>query len=653
MTLAVFDDLICALDGAISRREQLPWEQRERAVSAFDAIKSDRASRGTDPLAAGLSALAKHFDLDDDDVRLMAVAAAAETDPVVYQLCGLLSGDDEPRSPTAALAWELAGLPASSAAAVRRLSESGQLLRQGLLTAQGSGPLHGRRLRVPDRVATQLLGDDTPPAALLQLLERPAPVGGPVADTISRAIRGGHRLVWVRNLAGAAGTAVAAGACRELDAPCLLADLRHGPGHTTAAERSDGGAVRSVVAALVLEAALTGSILILTGEENLGPAADLLQLAPLPVIAVSAGPWDPLWTAELPVSVIAPRLRIDQRVALWTPVFGGRPPDPDVAALRLTPEQIDRVGQLARVEAELDGQVDVTPELVRGAVRRLGQQRSSASIQLQAPALMEDLVLGQHADSEFRRLLGWARNRDEVLAQGLLQGKGGKGSGICALFAGSPGTGKTLAAHIVADALGMDLFTVELTAMVDKYIGETEKNLERVFTEAESLNAVLFFDEADALFGSRSEVRDAHDRYANQEVAYLLQRMEQFDGIAVLATNLRGNLDVAFARRLHFIITFPDPDAPTRRRLWTKHLAQLSGMDPADPVDIDGLAGTLDITGGDIRNIVLAAAYGSVEDGSPVGMRHVIPAVSTEFAKLGRRVPAQYDQRELRVPVLR
>ncbi len=639
------DELLSALDRAISRRDQLDWDQRSRAVTAFEAIKSDRATRGSGPLSAGLSALSQRFGLDDGDVRLMTVAAAAETDPIVLLLCGLLSGADEPGSPTVALALELADVPVASPAAIQRLGELGRLRQYGLLTVRGNGPLHSRRLRVPDRVAAQLLGDATPPASLLRLLGRPAPIGGPETDAIAHAIRAGHTLVWVQNPAGAAGTAIAAGACRELDAPCLLADLHHWSGSSTSSRGIADDAVRSLVGELVLEAALTGSVLILTGEEDFGPAADLLQQAALPVIVVSPVSWDPLWTSEFPVSVIAPRLRLDQRAALWAPAFDGRAPDPDIAAMRLTPEQIDTVVRLARAEAQLNDQ----PELVRRAVRRLGRQQSGRFVHPDASAALDDLVLGQHADREFRRLLSWARHRDEVLAQGLLQGKGGKGSGICALFAGSPGTGKTLAAHIVADTLGMDLLTIELTAMVDKYIGETEKNLERMFTEAESLNAVLFFDEADALFGSRSQVRDAHDRYANQEVAYLLQRMEQFDGITVLATNLRGNLDVAFARRLHFIITFPDPDALTRRQLWTKHLAQLAAMDPDDPVDIDGLADALEIAGGDIRNIVLAAAYAAFADGSPVGMRHVVPAVSTEFAKLGRRAPDIFDQSELRI----
>ena len=182
-----------------------------------------------------------------------------------------------------------------------------------------------------------------------------------------------------------------------------------------------------------------------------------------------------------------------------------------------------------------------------------------------------------------------------------------------------PGTGKTLAANVIAEELSIELFQVELSAIVDKYIGETEKNLERVFQAAEALDVVLFFDEADALFGSRSDVHDARDRYANQEVAYLLQRIEHFDGITILSTNLRGNLDRAFSRRMNFIVHFPDPDVPTRARLWEHHLAQLSALDPKDPVDVDFLAAAAELAGGDIRNIVLAAAYDAASADVPVG----------------------------------
>jgi SpoVK/Ycf46/Vps4 family AAA+-type ATPase len=257
------------------------------------------------------------------------------------------------------------------------------------------------------------------------------------------------------------------------------------------------------------------------------------------------------------------------------------------------------------------------------------------------PPTYEDLVLPPAPLQSLREVVSWARHREQVLAQGSIAGKGGKGRGILALFSGAPGTGKTLAAGVIAGSLGLDLYTVELATVVDKYIGETEKNLERVFREAEALNVVLFFDEADSLFGSRSEVRDARDRYANLEVAYLLQRMEQYDGIAILSTNLRGNLDAAFSRRLHVMIHFPDPDVPTRRRLWEVHLAELSHLDPDDPVDLDHLAQQVEVAGGDIRNIVLAAAYAAASDETAVGMRHLAAAAQREYVKLGRRSPAE------------
>jgi SpoVK/Ycf46/Vps4 family AAA+-type ATPase len=192
---------------------------------------------------------------------------------------------------------------------------------------------------------------------------------------------------------------------------------------------------------------------------------------------------------------------------------------------------------------------------------------------------------------------------------------------------------------VIAEELSIDLFQVDLSAVVDKYIGETEKNLEKVFRAAEALDVVLFFDEADALFGSRSDVKDARDRYANQEVAYLLQRMEHFDGITILATNLRGNLDRAFSRRMSFIVHFPDPDPAIRRRLWEHHLGQLPALDEDDAVNLDSLAESVELAGGDIRNIVLGAAYDAVSAGELVGMRHVVEATVREYRKLGRVMP--------------
>lgn len=357
----------------------------------------------------------------------------------------------------------------------------------------------------------------------------------------------------------------------------------------------------------------------------------------MPVVTVGRTPWDARWSPRLPAVVTATRLTTAARAEHWARVLGDGVATHDVLALRLAPEQIDAVARRARADAALAGMPVPDPPTLLAAARRLTTSTASRTSS-GTGATLDDLVLPPRTRREVERLVAWVRDRDDVLALGDLHGKGGKGTGITALFSGSPGTGKTLAAHVVADSLGVDLYQVDLAAVVDKYIGETEKNLERVFAHAESLGAVLFFDEADALFGARSAVSDARDRYANQEVSYLLQRMEASEGVTILATNLRGNLDPAFARRLHFTVHFPDPDETTRAHLWKHHLAQLPTTDPADPVDVDLLAAALEISGGDIRNIVLAAAYDAVAERRPVGMRDVRQAAAREAAKLGRRI---------------
>jgi len=193
-----------------------------------------------------------------------------------------------------------------------------------------------------------------------------------------------------------------------------------------------------------------------------------------------------------------------------------------------------------------------------------------------------------------------------------------------------------MSAEVIAADLRLDLYTVNLATVVDKYIGETEKNLERIFAEAGGVNAVLFFDEADAIFGKRSDVRDAHDRYANIESAYLLQRLETFDGLAVLATNLRANIDEAFTRRLDAIVDFPAPTPELRRSLWSRCL--IAPLPVADDVDLDFLADSFELAGGNIRSASTTAAYLAAAAGTPVNMLQVIAAVEQEYRKLGRLV---------------
>jgi SpoVK/Ycf46/Vps4 family AAA+-type ATPase len=202
------------------------------------------------------------------------------------------------------------------------------------------------------------------------------------------------------------------------------------------------------------------------------------------------------------------------------------------------------------------------------------------------------------------------------------------------LFAGPSGTGKTMAAEIMANELGLDLYKIDLSTVVSKYIGETEKNLARIFEEAETSNAILFFDEADALFGKRSEVRDSHDRYANIEISYLLQRMEEYDGMAILATNLHKNMDDAFVRRMHFTVEFPFPDARHRRLIWEK--VWPTDTPRSAELDLDFMARQFELTGGNIRNIAVAAAFLAASDGQVVTMSQLVGATHREYQKMGK-----------------
>jgi hypothetical protein len=253
----------------------------------------------------------------------------------------------------------------------------------------------------------------------------------------------------------------------------------------------------------------------------------------------------------------------------------------------------------------------------------------------------DDIVLPDDLAQHLRELAAQVAHRHQVYERWGFGAQMSRGRGISALFAGPSGTGKTMAAEILADALRLDLYRIDLAGVVSKYIGETEKNLKQVFDAAEQSGAILFFDEADALFGKRTEVKDSHDRYANIEVNYLLQRMEEYRGLAILATNRKSALDRAFLRRLRFLLDFPFPDAPSRRRIWEKVFP--AGV-PLAELDYQAL-GRLEIPGGNIRNIALNAAFLAAGEGEPVAMRHVMHAARREYGKIDKMlVPAEFGE---------
>ena len=249
---------------------------------------------------------------------------------------------------------------------------------------------------------------------------------------------------------------------------------------------------------------------------------------------------------------------------------------------------------------------------------------------IEPAAEWDDLVLPEPQRQILREIAAHVRQRARVYETWGFAAKGARGLGISALFAGASGTGKTMAAEVLAGELRLDLYRIDLSQVVSKYIGETEKNLRRVFDAAEEGGAILLFDEADALFGKRSEVKDSHDRYANIEVSYLLQRMETYRGLAILTTNMKNALDAAFMRRIRFVVQFPFPDAEQRAEIWRR----IFPLDtPTEGLDVGKLA-RLNVAGGNIRNIALNAAFLAADAGEPVRMEHLLRAARSEYAKL-------------------
>jgi SpoVK/Ycf46/Vps4 family AAA+-type ATPase len=251
---------------------------------------------------------------------------------------------------------------------------------------------------------------------------------------------------------------------------------------------------------------------------------------------------------------------------------------------------------------------------------------------IESTATWEDLVLPEQQRQTIRDISAHVRQRAKVYQGWGFAGKGGRGLGISALFSGASGTGKTMAAEVIAQELRLDLYRIDLSAVVSKYIGETEKNLRRIFDAAETGGAILLFDEADALFGKRTEVKDSHDRHANVEVSYLLQRMEAYQGLAILTTNLKGSLDQAFLRRIRFVVPFPFPDAKARAEIWQRIFPSRT---PTQGLDVN-LLGKLNVAGGNIRNIALNAAFLAAEAGEAVMMKHILQSAKSEYVKLER-----------------
>ncbi|MEU1279389.1 AAA family ATPase [Streptomyces sp. NPDC005805] len=608
------------------------------------------------PPGSVLGGLATGFGLSALDLDLLLVALAPDLDPRFERLYGYLNDDLTRRRPTVGLALELCGLAGASAARFR-LAPDAPLVAGGLLeVTEPERPPLSRVLAVPDRVTAHLLGHHAPDPLLARVLAEAYedPAADPAALDLAAAAAGtgtGH--VHLRSRGGdAAGLAV--GALRARGLRPLVLDALALARHTAE--------LPCLARMVAREARLTGAGVVLGPLEALPEKPSerdqalrtlCAALRGVPLLTHGTHGWEPAWAADTPATLTVAAPTPAQQATRWrhalaraagqtgTDAGPGTAPDTDalvhaVAAHRLDSAQLRRAAGAAVRGAALDGR-PVGPDDLRAAVRaQNGAGLARLARRVEPTVGWDDLVLPPPTRRRLRELALRARHREQVLGQWGMRPGGGRGRGVIALFAGASGTGKTMSAEVVAADLGMDLYVVDLSTVVDKYIGETEKNLERIFTEASAVNAVLLFDEADAIFGKRSEVKDAHDRHANIESAYLLQRMESFDGIAVLTTNLRANLDEAFTRRLDVVADFPVPDAEQRLALWERCLGDRLPRD-AD-LDLGFCADRFELVGGSIRACAVTAAYLAAESGTPLTMRRLVTAVAQEYRKLGRLV---------------
>jgi hypothetical protein len=614
---------------ALGVRACAPLADEPRLVACERQADAAQAAGGR----LRLRELAATFALSPLDVELLLIALACDLDARFEQFFGYLNDDVTRRRPSAAVALALCGEPLSSAAARARLG-AGPLVAGGLLSVEDpERPFPGRALRVPDRVVAHLLGDDAPDPALVGVLAPVPEVEWGDERSLATALSSGVTLAYLREPATGSGRVLAVRALAACGRDVVSIDLGR-----LLSEPDPVGVAR--IAAR--EARLRGAGLVVAPVDAVidRPAlVDALRCEPMPLLLVGSASWDPGWAGSPPLLVDVAASTPSERSALWRRALNGSAPGVDLdaatAPFLLRPEQVGRAAESAVVQSGLSEAGGVTARQVQAGARAENGAALHRLARRVEPAVgWTDLVLPPGTRSALRDVALRARHRERVLGEWQMRPGGGRGHGVAALFAGDSGTGKTMSAEVVAGDLGLDLYVVDLAAVVDKYIGETEKNLERIFTAAAGVNGVLLFDEADAIFGKRSEVKDAHDRYANVESAYLLQRMETFDGLVILSTNLRANIDDAFTRRLDVLVDFPLPDAEHRLTLWDRCLG--TTVPRADDIDLAFCATAFELSGGSIRAASVTAAYLAAAGSGAVTMAHLVSAVQGEYRKLGR-----------------
>ena len=631
----------------MSAPPDLPWSEANQQLLAAELarLRSRLLGEDTQAIEPGLSEaraalsepaaidqLSERFGLSSFERDLLLLCAGVEMDAQLATACATASGAPSRQFVTFGLGLTFLADPHWSACTPVR-----PLRRWRLLELKDEQALSNSRLSIDERVLHYLAGVNYLDPRLRPLLRaHPLPAAiadahSEVAESIVQALSTGEGAPLAVQLTGddAAG---------QKDVAAVVADRLGMQLHVLRAAAIPSG-LQELEALAVLwyrEAALLGSALLISCDDATAGTAIASQLAERQggLVFVSAREALAVDRSSLRFTINKPGAA-DQK-ALWIQALGTEVSrlngalDGVATQFHLSADTILHTGEALRVSLPSTPTPDAALwQACRDSVR---SKLDDLSQRVDSSAQWDDLILPESHKTTLRQIAAHVKHRFQVYDDWGFAGKGARGLGISALFAGESGTGKTMAAEVLANELHLDLYRIDLSSTVSKYIGETEKNLRRLFDAAEDSGAILLFDEADALFGKRSEVKESLDRYANIEVSYLLQRMEAYRGLAILTTNQKSALDTAFARRLRFIVPFSFPDQTQREQIWR-------GVFPtATPLgDIDyGKLARLSIAGGSIRNIALNAAFLAAQAEQPIGMTHLLGAARGEASKRER-----------------
>ena len=639
VTHAEIDTLL--LDRDAPEREAAWWASDPEARQLSAEIAAIEEQRDADT-ASRLASLRRTFCLDRYDGDLLDLLIAVELEPGLARVCAYLQDDATLRYPSAPLVARLFGHP-------RTMRGPGtDLLRWGIVTEHAQRAGEPAALALDGEVALWLTGEVEREAADEM---HPAPLGSwPVAETVEWAqeiLATGHAVrIVVSGVPGSGRRTFARECSAQLGRTLLIADSEGVP-------EADWPQTARRIARHAL---LDGCALAWTGPLAAAPhpaspadvpagASDLEWVLVERGARASTGASSQREVAER--YVVLPLPTVAEREALWEDLVPAAAAWPRAVRASLAARFRTTPGEVAAVARQAPADPADAERLVRAAAR---DQIGGLAEVVGCPFTWDDLVIAEAARAQLHELQFAAEARPRLWerpeAQRLFPG----GRGLLALFSGPPGTGKTMASQVLAASLGVDLVRVDLSRIVSKYVGETSQNLDRVLQRAERLDVVLLFDEADAIFGRRTEVKDAHDRYANTDTAYLLQAIEQYPGLAVLATNRKADIDPAFLRRFRFIVEFEKPGAAERARIWERLLRELAGTDAWERLQpgVAAVAAGTEATGAQIKFAVLNSLLLAEHDGGGIDLRHLLRGLARELQKDGRPFGEREQARYLR-----